>query len=242
MPRSLVIGNGQILAAFDEKLQMRDFYFPFVGLEDHTTYGRVHRLGFEVEGRGFSWVSDEGWHIEPRYAPETLAGDSILRNEHLGIEATICDEVHPVHNVLLRHMKIRNLQKGTVTVKVFAHHDFYLYSDKQKDTAFYEPYTNTVIHYRQKRYMLIGGHTSDPKECITGTRGGRYASVLKSRDQLQQCGISSFTVGKSNYRGLEGTWKDAEDGELSRNAIEQGSVDSTVAIHALVSHDKETEV
>ena len=45
-----------------------------------------------------------------------------------------------------------------------------------------------------------------------------------------QIGLSSYAVG---YTGqwLEGTWKDAEDGDLSRNAVAQGSVDSTAAIH-----------
>jgi GH15 family glucan-1,4-alpha-glucosidase len=242
MPRSLVLGNGQIVATFDNRLQMRDFYYPYVGLEDHTTYGHVHRVGVFVEGRGFSWFSDPEWSIEPRYAPETLAGDSVLRNEKLGIEIGACDEVHPVYNILLRHFTIRNLREGSVLVKLFFHHDFYLYGDKQKDTAFYEPYTNTVIHYREKRYMLVGGQTTDPDVCSTGARGGRYASALKSREELQTCGISSFTVGKANYRGLEGTWKDAEDGELSRNPIEQGSVDSTIAINSVVNHDKPTEV
>jgi GH15 family glucan-1,4-alpha-glucosidase len=79
-------------------------------------------------------------------------------------------------------------------------------------------------------------------ECITGTRGDKFASILRSREQLHTCGISSFTVGKTAYRGLEGTWRDAEDGELTRNPIEQGSVDSTVSIHANVGTDKPTEV
>jgi len=242
MPRPLILGNGTMLATFDEHLQMRDFYYPYVGMEDHTTFGKVHRMGFFVEGKGFSWVSDGTWHITPRYKLETMVGDSELINENLGIGIRLEDAVHPVHNVLIRRLWIRSLDGTDKVVKSFFHHDFHIYGDNQKDTAFYEPSTNTVIHYREKRYFLIGGTTDNPQECIIGHGAGIYDSVLHSMKKVGSCGISSFTVGKANYRGLEGTWRDAEDGELSRNPIEQGSVDSTVAINALVNGTKETEV
>ena len=61
-----------------------------------------------------------------------------------------------------------------------------------------------IIHYRKRRYFLINGYNDHQ-------------------------GIEEFAMGKSDYRGLEGTWKDAEDGQLSGHAIEQGSVDSTIA-------------
>ena len=242
MPRSLVLANGQMLATFDDRLQMRDLYYPYIGMEDQTTYPHVHRVGVMVEGKGFSWLTEDHWTIQPRYAPETLVGDSVIRSEKMGLEMTVQDYVHPVHNLLLRHWKLRTLDGQKRVVKLFFHHDFYIYGDKQKDTAFYEPYTNSIIHFREKRYFLVGGQTDDPTACVTGTHGDKYASVLRSMEHLHSCGISSYTVGKTAYRGLEGTWKDAEDGELSRHPIEQGSVDSTVCIESHVAGDKPTEV
>lgn len=241
MPRSLVLANGQMLATFDDRLQMRDLYFPYIGMEDQTTYNHVHRVGVMVEGKGFSWLSEDHWHIEPRYAPETLVGDSVIRSEKMALEIVVQDYVHPVHNVLLRHWKCRTTDGQKRTLKLFFHHDFYIYGDKQKDTAFYEPYTNSVIHFREKRYFLVGGQTDQPTACATGTHGDKYASVLQSMQHLHSCGISSYTVGKTAYRGLEGTWKDAEDGELTRHPIEQGSVDSTVCIESNVNSEKQTE-
>lgn len=241
MPRSLVLSNGQLFAAFDEHLQMRDFYYPYVGMEDQTTYTHVHRLGFFVEGVGFSWVSDGSWKIDIRNAPETLVGDSLLLNDRLKLEVNVIDYIHPVHNILLRHFKIRSTDGQNKRVRVFLNHDFHIYGDKQKDTAFYEPYTNAVIHYREKRYFLVGGESDNPTECVTGVKGGKYASMLRRMSELKTCGISSYTVGKSHFNNLEGTWKDAEDGELSRHPIEQGSVDSTVAMHVNVGPEKQTE-
>jgi GH15 family glucan-1,4-alpha-glucosidase len=242
MPRSLVLGNGKILATFDQSLQMRDFYYPHVGMEDHTTFGKVHRLGIFVEGKGFSWVDDGSWEIKIGYKLETLVGHSTLRCDRLGIALTAEDWVHPVHDVLLRRFLIRSTDGQEKRVRLFFHHDFYIYGDKQKDTAFYEPHTNSVIHYREKRYFLVGGQTDNPQECFAGFGGDAFTSVLHGSKKAQTCGISSFSIGKANYRGLEGTWRDAEDGELGRNPIEQGSVDSTVAMHCIVPADEETEV
>lgn len=239
MPRSLILGNGSLLATFDSSLQMRDLYYPYVGMEDQTTYGHVHRVGVFVDGRGFSWFGDGSWRIRAGYKPETLVGDSTLTHDRLGLAIVVQDYVHPVSNILMRHFKIRSID-GPKNVRLFFNHDFHIYGDKQKDTAFYEPYTNTVIHYRQSRYFLIGAEAGNATECVSGVRKGQ--SVLRSMDELQRCGISSFTVGKSGYKGLEGTWRDAEDGELSRNPIEQGSVDSTVGIHCSVDGKTQTEV
>ncbi len=242
MPRSLVIGNGTLLATFDESLQLRDFYYPFVGMEDQTTYGKVHRVGFWVEGKGFAWLNDPSWKVAPRYAPETLVGNSLLENEMLGLSVTLRDYVHPVHNILLRHFFLRSRDGQPKKVRLLFNHDFHIYGDKQKDTAFYEPYTNSVIHFRQKRYFLIGGlpdvsHPVPPPKAWEGA----YSSALHSREKLRSSGLADFTVGKSHFRGLEGTWKDAEDGVLARNPVEQGSVDSTVGLHCDVPASGETE-
>jgi len=242
MPRSLVLGNSRVLAMFDEHMLLRELYYPYVGMEDQTTYGHMHRIGMFVEGIGFSWLNDGTWQISPNYKQDTLVGDSTLRNERLGIEINLQDYVHPVHDVLLRHFHMRSLDGRKKKVRLFFHHDFHIYSDKQKDTAFYEPYTNSVIHYREKRYFLIGGSSNNTDHCHVGMRGDKLSSILPSRGEMNVCGLSSFTVGKSEYRGLEGTWRDAEDGELSGNPIEQGSVDSTVGFDANVEETGTTEI
>ena len=242
MPRSLVIGNGTMLATFDENLQLRDLYYPHVGMEDHTAYGDVHRTGVWVKGKGFRWFSDPSWDITPNYKPETLVGHSLLINKELGIEIIANDYVHPVRNILVRHFLITSIDGTEKEVRVFFHHDLHIYGDKQKDTAFYEPYTNSVIHYRQKRYFLIGGETSDPIQCTTELVFGEYESILHSKEKVQACGLSGYSIGKNNYQNKEGTWRDAEDGNLSNTAIDQGSVDSTIGIYCTVKPDVNTQV
>jgi GH15 family glucan-1,4-alpha-glucosidase len=242
MPRSLVVGNGSLLATFDESLLLRDVYFPYVGMEDQTTYGHLHRVGVFVKDRGIAWLNDGSWKVTPRYAPETLCGESSLQNDRLGLAMTVRDYVHPVYNVLMRHFLLHSTDGQAKEARLFFNHDFFIYGDKQKDTAFYEPYTNSVIHFRQTRYFLVGGMPDTAQPLVLPTwRGERYASVLRSRERLQSGGISSYTVGKAHFRGLEGTWMDAEDGELTHNPVEQGSVDSTVALHCAVPAAGEIE-
>jgi len=238
VPRALVIGNGSILATFDEHLLMRDFYYPFVGEEDHTTYGRVHRVGFLVEGKGFSWLDDGSWKIRPGYDGSSLVSSSSMENRRLGITIQSEDFVDPTRNILLRSFRLSLNDGPERRVQCFFHHDFYLYGDKQKDTAFYEPHTQSVIHYREKRYFLIGGTSSDPVNCTLSEFPSDFHPLGRNEKHIDYCGITSFSIGKANYRGLEGTWRDAEDGVLTQNPIEQGSVDSTVEIDCNVRSDR----
>ncbi len=242
MPRALVLGNGSLLATFDDSLQLRDLYYPYVGEEDHTTYGKFHRLGFLVEGKGFSWTNDGSWKITPAYSDGSLVSASMMKNEKLGIEVLSEDFVDPTKNILIRSFRIRTLDGVDKRVQCFFHHDFYLYGDKQKDTAFFEPHTKSVIHYRQHRYFLVGGTTSDPVNCLPSEVPDDFHPLSRDETHIDHCGITSFSIGKANYRGLEGTWRDAEDGVLSRFPIEQGSVDSTIEIDCMVRGDRGTWV
>lgn len=242
MPRSLVLGNGSLLATFDDHLQMRDLYYPYVGEEDHTTYGNVHRVGFLVEGKPFSWLSDGNWKITVGYSDSSLLSSSMLINEKIGLEIMSEDFVDPIKNILVRSFRLRTLDGMERKVQCFFHHDFYLYGDKQKDTAFFEPHTKSVIHYRQHRYFLVGGNTSDPVNCVASEIPDQFHPLSRSEKHIDHCGITSFSIGKANYRGLEGTWRDAEDGELGRYPIEQGSVDSTVEIDCIARPDRGTWV
>lgn len=193
-----------MLATFDDFLQLRDFYYPFVGMEDHTTYGKFHRIGFFADGR-LSWTSDHTWEIEIGYHSNSLVSDCRVKSTTLGLEARVEDFVYTTRDILFRRITVKNNCDHERTVRVFLHHDFHIFEDKAKDTAQYEPDLNAILHYRQSRYFLISGRWE-----------GRNGEGLKD-----------YAVGKIGYAGLEGTFKDAEDGMLSNNPVEQGSVDST---------------
>ncbi len=204
MPKALVVGNGKLLVNISNNLLMSDFYYPHVGMEDHTTYKNLHRIGIFVDGR-FSWFTDSGWEMEIKYHKDSLVGNSLARNRDLKLELHFEDLVVTYSDIFMRRIRVKNTADYSRDIKLFFHTDLHIYGDKLQDTAEYDPYLNGVIHYRKRRYFLIFGEWE------------------KSGD-----GIVEFATGKSNYMGKEGTWRDAEDGRLEGNPIEQGSVDSTV--------------
>ncbi|MBU0577136.1 glycoside hydrolase family 15 protein [Patescibacteria group bacterium] len=203
MPREIVTGNGNCLVAIDKNNMLQDLYFPYVGMEDHISFKHMHRMGVYMDNQ-FSWLYESSWKHKTSYIEDALVTDAEIKNEKLQLDIHLNDFVYPDANVFLRKLTIHNNSDRDRNVKVFFSQDLHIYGDKQQDTAFYEPEYKAVIHYRKNRYFLVSGMYGDKQ------------------------GIDSFATGKSEYRGLEGTWRDAEDGHLQEGPIDQGSVDSTV--------------
>ena len=199
--RDIPVGNGTLLVTFDDKYQVRDIYFPHVGQENHTQ-GQPCRFGVWVDG-DFSWVSDEGWDRSLKYLPETLVTDVALVNEKLAIEIHCNDTVASHDNVFLRRVRVINNAEKERSVRIFLHHDLRIYENNFGDTAYYDPETHSLIHYKKHRYFLIN---TEPH-------------------------FNSFATGRKAFQGREGTWRDAEDGELQGGAMMEGSVDSTIGVH-----------
>lgn len=199
--RDIPVGNGSLLVTFDDKYQIRDVYFPHVGQENHTE-GFPFRFGVWADGE-FSWIYEDGWTRELRYLPETLVTDVRLINESLGIEIVCNDTVANQENIFLRRVRVNNLRDSKREIRVYLHHDFRIYENKVGDTAFYDPESFALIHYKKHRYFLIN---TEPH-------------------------FDAFSTGRKAFREQEGTWRDAEDGDLRGVAITEGSVDSTVGLH-----------
>jgi glucoamylase len=199
--RDLPVGNGSLLVNFDDKYQIRDIYFPHVGQENHTQ-GFPCRFGVWVEG-SFSWIASEDWARELKYLPETLVTDVSLTNVKLGITITCNDTVASHENTFLRRVRVRNDRRDRAEIRIFLHHDLRIYENNFGDTAFFDPETQAVIHYKKHRYFLVN---SEPH-------------------------FDSFATGRKAFQGKEGTWRDAEDGDLQDGVITEGSVDSTIGVH-----------
>lgn len=199
--RDVPVGNGSLLVNFDDGYQVRDIYFPHVGQENHTE-GYPFRFGVWADG-AFSWIASDGWAQELRYLPETLVTDAILTSEALGLRITCNDTVASHDNIFLRRVRVENLQDGRRELRVFLHHDFRIYENKFGDTAYYDPDSQSIVHYKKHRYFLIN---TEPH-------------------------FTSFATGRKAFREKEGTWRDAEDGELHGSAVTEGSVDSTIGLH-----------
>jgi glucoamylase len=202
MPRDIPVGNGNLLINFDSDYQIRDVYFPFVGQENHSI-GDPFQFGVWVDGR-CSWMGPE-WVKDLRYREKSLVTDVVLKNETLGLELNCIDAIDIDRNVYIKKIEVTNLQEKKRHVRLFFTHDLYLCGSDIGDTAYFDPRTDSIIHYNAHRYFLIN--------CLS-----------------EKSGVSHYACSKKRGSGAQGIWKDADGGELSGNPISYGSADSAIGI------------
>jgi GH15 family glucan-1,4-alpha-glucosidase len=121
MAREIVIGNGRIAIAFDDNMNVRDFFYPRVGLENHLI-GHFLRMGLWANDK-FRWI-DDGWNTKMGYMPETLVGRCRSSHPQLEISLETTDCVHNSLDVFLRKVEIHNQAKQPRKIKLFFTHDF----------------------------------------------------------------------------------------------------------------------
>ncbi len=212
MPRDLPLGNGSLLVVFDRQYRLRDIYWPHVGQENHAV-GHLFRFGVWVDDQ-LSWVDGDEWSRALHYEHDTLVSKVTLYNPRLSLRIVCHDAVDFHEDLYLRKLVVENQADEQREVRLFFSHDFHISGNEVGDTAYYEPERKAVYHYKGKRWFMI--------------------NTAKAGSEGWTLGLDQWAAGKKEIGGREGTWRDAEDGVLSGNAIEQGSVDSTVALHLVV--------
>lgn len=211
MPRSLVFGNQSTLICFDKDYNIRDLYYPHVGMDNHIN-GHKCRFGVWVDDN-FSWIESDQWEKRLNYLEESLVGYSSFENPSLKTKIKIKECVYHKKNIFIRFIEIENKSNKDREYRLFFTQDFQIYGTDVGITAYYDDITKSIIHYLKDRWFLFNGKGADDSS------------------------IDSFATGKSHFEKAKGTYKDAEDGKLSENAIEQGSVDSTIQINVNVKSD-----
>ena len=202
MPRTLVLGNGNILINFDQFAQVKDFYFPYVGVENHVDHNNPHRVGIFVDGN-FTWLNDGSWDITMDYKKDTMAGRTQARHSSLGIRIQFDDVVYNEKNIFIRKLQVYNNRHEDRVVKVFLSQEFQGYGSPLGNTTFMDVKRNALFHYKGQRVFLVSGMTGEAF-------------------------FDDYTTGAAHSKGMEGTWRDAEDGKLEKNPVDHGSVDSTI--------------
>lgn len=205
MGRPLVLSNGELHIGINKYGLVHDFYFPYVGLENHAAGKSLrHRVGVWVDGR-VSWLDEPGWEFSFRYFHRALIGHTIAKNEEIGILLEFDDVVDANISAFMRNVHVVNMRSVERDVRLFMHQAFDIGDARSNtDTAQYLPDNHAILHYRGRRAFIISAITPD------GTPFDQY------------------TVGLFGIEGREGTYRDADDGELSFCNVEHGRVDSTL--------------
>jgi len=209
MARPIVLSNGELHVGLNGYGTVHDFYYPYVGFENHSAGSNLrHKVGVWIDGE-LSWIDDPNnkqndWSFTFRYPHSALIGHTIAKNERLGIILEFDDFVDANISVFIRNIHVVNLRNQSREVRLFMHQAFVIGDSRSNtDTAQYLPDNNAILHYRGRRAFIVSGNYND-----------------RPFDQ--------YTVGLFGIEGKEGTYCDAIDGELGMNNVEHGRVDSTI--------------
>jgi GH15 family glucan-1,4-alpha-glucosidase len=205
MARPIVLSNGELHVGINKFGLVHDFYYPYVGLENHAAGQSLrHRVGIWIDG-DLSWLDDESWEFEFSYPHESLVGHIVAKNHKQNIMLEFDDTVDAEYSAFLRNIHVVNLADSPREIRVFLHQAFAIGDSRSNtDTAQYLPDANSILHYR-----------------------GRRAFIVSAVDD-NGVPFDQFSVGLFGIEGHEGTYRDADDGELSMSAVEHGRVDSTI--------------
>lgn len=203
MARRMVLGNGNTLVCLDEWGQVRDFYFPYVGQENHVGSNQVHKIGIFVDGK-INWIDNGEWNVRTNFERHSMVGNLSATNEKIKVSICSSDVVYNEKNIFLRKIIVSNNDTKTRNIKIFLNQQFKISDTNHADTAYFSSTIESVIHYKGRRVFLTGG-ICDNKP------------------------FDDYSIGFCGTMDKEGTWKDAEDGSLSQNPIEHGVVDSVIS-------------
>ncbi len=204
MSKYACLGNGNLLIGFDRYGQVKDIYYHYPGLENHVHEDQVHKIGVWIDG-SIHWVDGGDFDVTVSMDGESMRSDVVWKSEKLGIILSSLDYVYNEKNILIRHFGIENLFDHKRDIKVFFNQQFNISQNHIGNTAYYDPDDNLIIHYKGRRVFLFNAFCQDIK-------------------------IGDYAIGLLGIEGKDGTYKDAEDGVLSKNGIEHGQVDSTFSI------------
>ncbi len=205
MSRPIVLSNGELQVGLNDYGLVHDFYYPYVGYMNHSAGPKTrHRVGVWIDGR-ISWLDDEGeWTFTFRYPQNALIGHTIAKNESMQVVLEMDDCVDAHMSAFLRNIHVVNLSDQPREIRLFMHQAFVIDDSKSNtDTAQYLPDSDAVLHYRgRKAFIVSGTHNGEP--------------------------FDQHSVGLFGIENHEGTYRDADDGELSNGNVEHGRVDSTI--------------
>ena len=196
------MGNGDTLVCLDKSGQVADFYFPYAGEENHIGHNQIHKIGIFVDGR-VNWIDNGDWNINIQFERHSMVSTIRASNEKMKVSLNSTDIVYNEKNIFLRKVVLTNESDIGRQIKIFFNQQFKIGDTNHADTAYFSSAIESIIHYKSRRVFLAGGLCNNKP-------------------------FDDYSIGFCGVEGREGTWRDAEDGLLTKNPIEHGVVDSVI--------------
>jgi len=218
MGRPVMLGNGSLTVGLNESGLVHDFYYPYVGLDNLTTARSMdHKVGVWVDNT-FSWVDGESWEIQVDFERDALVSLVVATNKQLNVTLEFSDFVDHELNAFCRRITVKNLADHERTIRLFMHQVFQISRGGRGDTALFVPDDHYILDYKGRCSLLIYGQTANGQQ------------------------FDQFSVGNYGIEDKLGTYKDAEDGELTGNAVEHGGVDSVIRFSLELAGKEESKL
>lgn len=118
----------------------------------------------------------------------------------LGLDLTIDDMVHPNMDLIIRRLAVKNPTNEPRDIGIFHYQSLTILESIYQDTAYWDAQRKTINHYKRNFYFQFWGRPD----------------------------FDAFTCGEHTLKGLQGSYIDAQDGQLSGGQISHGAADSVV--------------
>ena len=203
MAREHPLTNGRLFVSFDPSGSIRELTYPHVGKESHVG-GRICRIGLSSVA-GFEWITPEHVLSREYESRAPVVRTRIVLHSLPSLSFLLTDWVDTNDDILYRHLRVENASESEIPLRIFFHFDMDIANSDIGNTASYLSDHGAMLHYKDHFYFLM-----------TTLDGDRPR-------------IDGYACG-TRHAHREGTWRDAEDGELGGNPIAQGAVDSVYAV------------
>ncbi len=186
MTKSIILGNGNMSVLMDCNYFMNELYYPLTTINNAVAI----RIGLYHNNK-FAWLYDLNPDI--KYNMDQSSNVNVKFN---GITLELTDTVDFTYNALIRKLHVT----GNGETRIFFAHDLNIDGSIDRNTAIYDPETDSLLHYKDDKWFLISSDLP----------------------------IFEYATGFARSDG--GTWMDCEDGHLEGNPVAQGDVDSAISI------------
>ncbi|MCK5587134.1 MAG: hypothetical protein KAI34_00230, partial [Candidatus Lokiarchaeota archaeon] len=165
-------------------------------------------MGVWEKSNGINWLKDS----HNWTVSQAYIDDSQIGVTHAinkhDISLTIRDFVYPYLPIFVRDIIIESPNQRDI--KLFSYHDIHFTGMAIPDSAVYDKNIKSIVHYELSNYILIG---SIPH-------------------------FTQLACGRADFKGLRGTFVDAEDGDLSGCTASHGPVDSAIGVNVSLDPQK----